>query len=53
MRLPLNWPNGEVFGTICELYGTIHEIGNWVFVEAVKQRAGFKQLLICQTDARR
>jgi len=41
----LGFISPEVFIPICEHYGTIHEIGNWVFIEAVKQGARFKGLL--------
>lgn len=35
----------EVFIPICEDYGTIHDIGNWVFEEAVSQGVRLKQSL--------
>lgn len=41
----LGYISPDIFIPICEHYGTIHEIGNWVFIEAVKQGARFKQLL--------
>jgi len=41
----LGYISPDIFIPICEHYGTIHEIGNWVFVEAVKQGARLKQLL--------
>ncbi|WP_232411028.1 bifunctional diguanylate cyclase/phosphodiesterase [Methylophilus sp. 5] len=41
----LGYISPDIFIPICEHYGTIHEIGNWVFIEAVKQGAKLKQLL--------